>query len=51
MPVFNTYPRLDTLTGDEVLVLADSSGHQTVTATASQIAGTPAVSKPSGAFY
>jgi len=51
MPVFNRYPKLETLTGNEVLVLADASGQHTVTATASQIAGAPAVSKPTGEFY
>ncbi|GAP24699.1 hypothetical protein J4P41_10435 [Gluconobacter sp. NFX36] len=51
MPVFNRYPKLEALTGNEVLVLADASGQHTVTATASQIAGAPAVSTPTGSFY
>ncbi|WP_245528501.1 hypothetical protein [Gluconobacter morbifer] len=51
MPVFNTYSKLDTLTGDEVLVLADATGKRTVNATASQIAGAPAVSQATGEFY
>jgi len=51
MPAFNSYPRLVSVTGDEVLVVADSSGVQTLNVTASQIAGAPSISPPSGAFY
>lgn len=51
MPNFNNYPRISSLTGDEVLVLADKSGVMTVTATAGQLAGVPADLQASGAFY
>lgn len=50
MPVFNRYPKLEALTGNEVLVLADASGQHTVTATASQIAGAPAFRRRQEAF-
>ncbi|GBR35863.1 hypothetical protein NKW55_09150 [Gluconobacter kondonii] len=51
MAVFNTYPKLDSLTGEEVVVLADSSGTRTVTATVSQIIEAPVSVAASGQFY
>lgn len=51
MPAFNSYPKLATVSGDEVLVVADRSGVQTLNVTASQVAGAPANAPASGAFY
>lgn len=51
MPAFNNYPKRGTVRGDEVLVVADSSGIQTLNVTASQLAGAPAVSPATGEFY
>lgn len=51
MPNFNNYPRISSLTGDEVFILADKSGTMTVTATANQLAAVPADAPASGAFY
>ncbi|QDH16777.1 hypothetical protein [Swingsia samuiensis] len=51
MSIFNTYQKSPLLQGDEVLVIADSSGRRTLTATASQIAGAPACSEATGYFY
>ncbi|GBR44235.1 hypothetical protein [Neokomagataea thailandica] len=51
MANFNSYPRISSLTGDEVLVLADKTGTMTVTATAGQLAGVPTDVQASGAFY
>ncbi|AQS89392.1 hypothetical protein AA101099_1533 [Neoasaia chiangmaiensis NBRC 101099] len=51
MPAFNSYPRLVSVSGDEVLVVADASGVQTLNVTLSDVAGAPAISAPSGAFY
>ncbi|MBR0560328.1 hypothetical protein [Neokomagataea anthophila] len=51
MSKFNNYPRISSLTGDEILVLADQSGVMTVTATAGQLASVPANVQESGEFY
>ncbi|MBS1088465.1 hypothetical protein WH240_15300 [Gluconobacter wancherniae] len=51
MPAFNTYPKASSLTGNEILVLADASGQRTINATAAQVAGVPVTSNPSGEFY
>lgn len=51
MAVFNTYPKLDVLTGEEVFVLADSTGTRTVTATVAQVIEAPVSVEASGQFY
>ncbi len=51
MAVFNTYPKLESLTGEEVLVLADASGTRTVTATVAQVVEAPVSAPASGQFY
>lgn len=51
MPAFNSYPRLATVTGEEVLVVADASGVQTLNVTTSQVAGAPADAPATGEFY
>ncbi|AOX17709.1 hypothetical protein [Kozakia baliensis] len=51
MPAFDSYFTLASVTGTEVLVLASADGVETLNATASQIAGAPADSTPSGEFY
>ncbi|WP_408872291.1 hypothetical protein [Gluconobacter roseus] len=51
MAVFNTYPKLDALTGEEVFILADSTGTRTVTATVAQVIEAPVSVEASGQFY
>lgn len=51
MAVFNTYPKLDALTGEEVFVLADSTGTRTVTATVAQVIEAPVSVEATGQFY
>ncbi|GAB6853071.1 hypothetical protein [Asaia astilbis] len=51
MPKFNTYFRIPSVEGPEILVIATPNGVETLNATASQIAGAPADSPPSGEFF
>ncbi|WP_438384076.1 hypothetical protein ABHV46_07140 [Asaia sp. BMEF1] len=51
MPKFNNYFRIPSVAGPEVLVIATPDGVETLNATASQIAGAPADSPPSGEFF
>lgn len=51
MPKFNSYFPIPSIDGAEILVVATPSGVETLNATASQIAGAPADSPPSGEFF
>ncbi|GAN55569.1 hypothetical protein Tasa_048_194 [Tanticharoenia sakaeratensis NBRC 103193] len=51
MPAFDSYPPVSKVAGSEVFVCADAAGENTLTVTAAQIAGAPAVSEPSGALF
>ncbi|WP_336762031.1 hypothetical protein [Asaia sp. VD9] len=51
MPKFNSYFPIPSVQGAEVLVIATPDGVETLNATASQIAGAPADSPPSGEFF
>jgi len=51
MPKFNSYFPVPSVEGPEVLIIATPDGVETLNATASQIAGAPANSMPSGAFF
>ncbi|WP_025885231.1 hypothetical protein [Asaia prunellae] len=51
MPKFNNYFHIPSVAGPEVLVIATPDGVETLNATASQIAGAPADSPPSGEFF
>lgn len=51
MPKFNSYFPAPSIDGAEILVVATPDGVETLNATASQIAGAPANSPPSGEFF